>query len=90
MDGKKSGLISEIYSSKEYLSEIEDVLGQISNYGAIAIKTLKESMRIGETVDLNTGLNIEHEKTLQLQETDDFKEGINAFLQKRSPKFQGK
>jgi len=90
LDGKKCGLISEIYSSKEYLSEIKDVLGQISNYGGIAIKTLKESMRIGETVDLNTGLNIEHEKTLQLQETDDFKEGINAFLQKRSPKFQGK
>ena len=89
-DGKKSGLISEIYSSKEYLHEIEIVLEQITNYGALALKTLKESMHLGGKVDLNTALTIEHEKTLQLQETDDFKEGINAFLQKRPPKFLGK
>ncbi|MBI51636.1 MAG: hypothetical protein CL779_00260 [Chloroflexi bacterium] len=90
LDGKKSGIISEIYNSKGYLSAIEVVLEQITNYGAIAIKTLKDSMQLGEQVDLNTGLNIEHERTLQLQETDDFKEGIDAFLQKRPPKFLGK
>ena len=89
-DAKKAGLISEIYRSTKDLSEIEFVLEQITNYSSIAIKTLKESMSLGEKTDLNTGLNLEHERTLQLQETDDFKEGIDAFLKKRPPKFLGK
>jgi len=90
IDAKKSGLISEIYNAKNVLSELEAVLEKITNYGSVALRVIKESMLLGGKIDLSAGFNIEHERTLQLQETQDFQEGVNAFLEKRSPKFQGK
>ena len=35
-------------------------------------------------------MEIEHEGTIILQNTDDFIEGTNAFLNKRKPNFEGK
>jgi len=87
---KQSGLISEIFSGSSDLSEVKNLLTKITSYGPIAIKLLKESISLGADVDLNTALKIEHERTLLLQNTNEFKEGVHAFLKKRLPTFQGK
>ena len=59
-----SKTLNKIKTSKIILDPVMVAKGGAKLINKKAIKTLKESMRIGETVDLNTGLNIEHEKTL--------------------------
>jgi enoyl-CoA hydratase/carnithine racemase len=56
----------------------------------IAARFLKEVVRRGMEVPLEQGLLIEEDAYLLLQTTEDRKEGIRAFLEKRPPRFRGK
>ena len=85
-----SGLISEVYESATAISESMQITKEIASRGPVAIKVLKQVLTLGSKTDLNTGMEIEHEGTIILQNTDDFIEGTDAFLNKRTPKFEGK
>ena len=47
-------------------------------------------MNEGMQVDLRTALELERLAVIRHHSTEDMKEGINAFLQKRKPVFTGK
>ena len=85
-----SGLISAVYDNATAISESIQITKEIASRGPVAIKVLKQVLALGSKTDLNTGMEIEHEGTIILQDTDDFIEGTNAFLNKRKPNFEGK
>ncbi|MDG1990458.1 MAG: enoyl-CoA hydratase-related protein [Dehalococcoidia bacterium] len=89
-DAYSSGLISAVYDNDIARSESIKFTQEIANRGPIAIKVLKQVMSLGSKTDINTGMEIEHEGTIILQNTDDFIEGTDAFLNKRKPNFEGK
>jgi enoyl-CoA hydratase len=89
-DAYSSGLISAVYDNDIARSESIKFTQEIANRGPIAIKVLKQVMSLGSKTDINTGMEIEHEGTIILQDTDDFIEGTDAFLNKRKPNFEGK
>jgi enoyl-CoA hydratase/carnithine racemase len=62
----------------------------ISENAPIAVRQAKKSVHYGLQMDLATGYRFEIEAYNQLVGTDDRKEGVRAFNEKRKPKFQGK
>jgi enoyl-CoA hydratase/carnithine racemase len=72
---------------------VEDALataGIIAANAPLAVRQAKKSVHYGLQMDLLTGYRFEIEAYNQLVGTEDRKEGIRAFNEKRKPRFQGK
>ena len=62
----------------------------IAENAPVAVRQAKKSIHYGLSMDLMTGYRFEIEAYNQLVGTEDRKEGIRAFNEKRKPQFQGK
>ena len=62
----------------------------IAENAPLAVRQAKKSAHYGLQMDLATGYRFEIEAYNQLVATEDRKEGVRAFNEKRKPKFQGK
>ena len=62
----------------------------IAENGPLAARQAKKSIHYGLQMDLATGYRFEIEAYNQLVGTDDRREGVRAFNEKRKPRFQGK
>src|ERR687895_1841533 len=72
---------------------LEDALATaraISENAPLAVRQAKKSVHYGLQMDLLTGYRFEIEAYNQLVGTEDRKEGVRAFNEKRKPRFQGK
>ena len=72
---------------------LEDALttaGKISENAPLAVRQAKKSVHYGLQMDLLTGYRFEIEAYNRLVDTDDRREGVRAFNEKRKPRFQGK
>ena len=55
----------------------------------LAVKAIREALRLGADVPLETALALERRLFERLFDTQDQKEGMRAFLEKRAPIYQG-
>ncbi len=62
----------------------------IAANGPLAVRQAKKSMHYGLQMDLATGYRFEIEAYNQLVGTEDRREGVSAFNEKRKPRFQGR
>ena len=62
----------------------------IAENGPLAVRQAKKSIHYGLQMDLATGYRFEIEAYIRLVDTDDRREGVRAFNEKRKPRFQGK
>ncbi|MEW6069847.1 MAG: enoyl-CoA hydratase-related protein [Candidatus Thermoplasmatota archaeon] len=83
------GLANKVVPQKELLSVAKELATKIQNC-RLAISYAKEAINKGLELGLEKGLELERLQFSKCFETQDSKEGLEAFLQKRAPKFQGK
>lgn len=84
------GVISEIAPAGQALARALDIAREIAAMSPISIMQIKEVVNAGLNAPIETALMLER-KAFQLQfATRDQKEGMQAFLEKRKPKFEGK
>jgi len=83
------GLVSKIVPRKELIGEAEALAGDIAAKGPVALRFIKEAVNKGLDLTLEQGLRLEADLYFLLHTTADRTEGINAFLEKRKPKFKG-
>ncbi|MDI3310731.1 MAG: short-chain-enoyl-CoA hydratase [Thermoanaerobacterium sp.] len=81
------GLISKIVELSDLIEESKKLAKTMMSKSQIAISLAKEAINKGMETDLDTGNAIEAEKFSLCFTTDDQKEGMNAFLEKRAPRF---
>jgi enoyl-CoA hydratase/carnithine racemase len=84
------GLVSRVVPRKELMPEAEALALNIAAKGPIALRFIKEAVNKGLDLTLEQGLRLEADLYFLLHTTADRTEGINAFLEKRKPKFKGK
>jgi len=63
---------------------------QLADRPAAALQSAKRVINYGAGRDLRTGIEFEEERWTDLFTTEDQKEGMKAFLEKRKPNFKGK
>jgi enoyl-CoA hydratase/carnithine racemase len=83
------GLVSRVVSGERLPAEAEALAGRIAARGPIAVRYAKEAISRGLDMTLEQALRYETDLTIILQTTQDRAEGVDAFLQKRTPRFKG-
>lgn len=84
------GLVNRVVPLAELLSTAETMAATIIGKGQLAIRMSLKAINATMEMPLSEGLNIEAALFGECCSTEDAKEGINAFIQKRKPAFKGK
>lgn len=89
-EAKKIGLVNKVVPLEQLEMEAEKLASQLLERPAFALRAAKIAIRKGFNVGLKEGLQIEQDAFCMLFGTQDQKEGMSAFLEKRKPIFKGK
>jgi enoyl-CoA hydratase len=84
------GLVNRVVPRGEALDVAREVAGQIAANGPVAVRYAKAAANRALDVDLISGLEYETNQFALLFSTDDAREGMAAFVEKRKPQFQGR
>lgn len=83
------GLVNKVLPTAELYTYAEGMASKIASKGPIGERYAKEAIGKGLDMTLEQGLRLEADLSFLLHSTRDRTEGINAFLEKRTPKFEG-
>ncbi|MDQ5987337.1 MAG: enoyl-CoA hydratase [Syntrophus sp. SKADARSKE-3] len=83
------GLVNRIYPQDQLMEEAKKYASKLAALPAFALKMAKHSMNYGYDLSLDNATRLEAECCAQCFSTDDQKEGMKAFLEKRKPAFKG-
>lgn len=84
------GLVNKVVPANELMVETEKMLRGILSMGPLAVRLSMEAIDHGLEMTLDEGLLLEANHFGLLAATQDTKEGLSAFLEKRPAKFTGK
>ncbi len=84
------GLVNRVIPHAALLEEAMKFAKDLSFKGGVAMGAIIEAVTKGGDMPLEDGLRLESRLFGKLAETEDKKEGIAAFLEKRKPSFKGK
>ncbi|AET68084.1 enoyl-CoA hydratase/carnithine racemase [Desulfosporosinus orientis DSM 765] len=84
------GLVNKVVPPDQLSAETQKMAKRFADQGAVALRLAKAAVNEGLRMDLEAGLEYEHKCFSLLFATEDQKEGMKAFMEKRPAKFQGK
>jgi len=84
------GVVNRLCEPTRLLQETLATADRIASMAPLSVLQAKRAIREGLHRDLASGMNLEVEAYDRLVGTDDRKEGLNAFKEKRKPKFKGR
>jgi enoyl-CoA hydratase len=92
--GLELGLINQLFetgSAEAFMSQVMDYARQFTtpNKAAMAVGRIKRAVQTGDEVPLESALALERELQQQLFQSEDAKEGVAAYVEKRKAQFKG-
>jgi enoyl-CoA hydratase/carnithine racemase len=89
-EGAEWGLVNKVCEPGRTLAEALETAQAIASNAPIAVRQAKKSVHYGLQMDLLTGYRYEIEAYNRLVDTEDRREGVRAFNEKRKPNFKGR
>jgi len=83
-----SGLVAKVYDDNDLLPQSIQMATNIASKGQASLRAAKEAVNAADELSLQEGLRLERRLFHALFATDDQKEGMAAFLEKRKPEFK--
>ena len=84
------GLIWRCVDDDRLDAEVAALAARLAAMPTRALAAIKRSIRAALTTDLSAQLDTERDLQAELGASHDYAEGVNAFLQRRAPKFEGR
>ena len=89
-DAERWGLIWKAVDDAALHDEAEKLVTALAQAPTRALAAIKAAMRQGLDRDLSSQLDVERDLQRALGQTADYREGVNAFKEKRKAKFEGR
>src|SRR5439155_26779083 len=86
-EGEKNGLVNRIVPIEAYFEEAKKLAMQIAQKAPVATRLAKEAVLKAFDTSLEEGLQFERRNFYLLFSTQDMREGMKAFSEKRPPQF---
>lgn len=93
IDAKRAyeiGLVNKVFPLDQLLAETGKFARKLTSLPGFALKMIKHSVNFGYDLSMDNAIRLEVECCAQCFSTDDQKEGMKAFLEKRKPAFTGR
>ena len=84
------GLVNRVVPPESLMEEAKKIAADIASKPPISVRSAKEAVLKAQDTTLEVGLDFERKAFYMLFATEDGKEGMRAFLEKRKPNFKGK
>lgn len=89
-EAHRIGLVNRVVEPEALPMETWAVASRIAQGPLTSYRYMKQNVNLAATVDFRSLLDREPETHLRCGETDDHREGVRAFLEKRAPNFSGR
>src|SRR5436309_8706197 len=85
-----AGLVARVVAREAWLDEAKRVAREIASKGPVATRLAKEAVNRAYEGSLSLGLDYERRALYLAFASEDAKEGLTAFVEKRKPEFRGR
>ncbi len=89
-EAERIGMIYKAVSEAEFASTVDQIANKLATMPTRGLALTKQALNQGLTNDLEAQLAVESKLQIQASETEDYEEGVQAFIEKRKPHFKGK
>jgi enoyl-CoA hydratase len=84
------GLVNAVVAPGELQDKVFELAGRIASQAPLAVAAIKQAVHTGIDVPIHDGLDAERVEFTRVFDTQDAREGVSAFLEKRPPTWQGR
>jgi enoyl-CoA hydratase len=89
-EAERAGLVARVVAREAWLDEAKRVAHEIAVKAPVAQRLAKEAVSCAFETTLTSGLDVERKLFHLAHSTEDAKEGLSAFGEKRQPDFKGR
>src|SRR3990170_1809223 len=89
-EAKAMGLVAHVYPAASWLDDAKALARTIAEKPPIAVRLATEAIDLAQSATLDAGLEFERKAFYLLFATEEKKEGVDAFVNKRKPTFKGR
>jgi 2-(1,2-epoxy-1,2-dihydrophenyl)acetyl-CoA isomerase len=89
-EAHRIGLVNRVVAPDSLQTEVNSVASRIAHGPLTSYRYMKANVNLASSADFKTMLDREAETHMRCSMTEDHKEGVQAFMEKREPKFVGR
>ncbi|MDZ4072666.1 MAG: enoyl-CoA hydratase-related protein [Sediminibacterium sp.] len=88
-EAERLGMLYKVFADEEFTDSSKNIAATLAQMPTKALAYIKHALNQSASNDLEAQLQLEDVYQQKAADTDDFKEGVQAFLEKRAPQFKG-
>lgn len=89
-EAERIGIVNQVVEDDQLMQATYELAARIAAQPPVAVRMIKRAVRQGASLDIRTHLDMAASHMASMYTTEDHKEAVNAFKEKREPVFKGK